>query len=95
MPSELGQAFDLPAFVNWSPAFVQELVPLHLFRVVLDAVLQKMPVVELEDRKVCTRRDNLPDGGQLMSRCKTRSGYLTLVDGCRAHGQGHQSPTKR
>ena len=39
VPSELGHAFDLPSFVSWEAIKDATLVPIHMFRVVLDAVI--------------------------------------------------------
>ncbi|KAI2503870.1 hypothetical protein MHU86_10595 [Fragilaria crotonensis] len=38
-PSELAHAFDLPSFVGWELVEASKMVPIHMFRVVLDAVL--------------------------------------------------------
>jgi hypothetical protein len=37
--SELAQAFDLPSFVTWESVKGSNVVPIHMFRVVLDAAL--------------------------------------------------------
>ena len=39
VPTEFGQAFDLPSYLDWDVRFLSSLVPLHLFRVVGDAAL--------------------------------------------------------
>jgi hypothetical protein len=47
IPSELAHAFDLPGCVPWDPAWIQGgLIPIHLFRVVLDQVLPQLQVSE-------------------------------------------------
>lgn len=40
IPSELSQAFDLPAYLEWNDAFPSTLVPVQLLRVTGDAALQ-------------------------------------------------------
>ena len=37
VPSELGQAYDLPSFVSWEPKLSADILPLLLFRVVMEA----------------------------------------------------------
>ena len=36
---ELAQAFDLPSYISWNPCFPKDIVPIQIFRVVVDAVL--------------------------------------------------------
>ncbi|KAI2498994.1 hypothetical protein MHU86_15498 [Fragilaria crotonensis] len=40
--TELAHAFDLPAFVSWESVTDEKVVPIHMFRVVLDAVLEQI-----------------------------------------------------
>lgn len=38
-PKELATCFDLPPYIEWNPIFVTAIVPLQLFRAVIDFVL--------------------------------------------------------
>ena len=40
--SELAMCFELPDFVEWDPKFATSLIPLQLFRVVIDTVLDQL-----------------------------------------------------
>ena len=47
IPTELAHAFDLPGYIPWEPTWIQGgLIPIHLFRVVLDQVLPQLQVSE-------------------------------------------------
>ena len=48
--AELGQAFDLPSFVDWIPELGKAIVPIHLFREVVDAVQRILPRSERGNR---------------------------------------------
>lgn len=44
---ELAQAFDLPSFIPWDAAFPTNLIPIQIFRVLVDAVLESIrPAVQ-------------------------------------------------
>lgn len=43
---ELAQAFDLPPYLEWNPSFQANLVPIQMFRVVIDSVLSEIGPAE-------------------------------------------------
>ncbi|KAI2494742.1 hypothetical protein MHU86_19779 [Fragilaria crotonensis] len=90
--SELAHAFDLPAFVAWESIGASNVIPIHMFRVVLDAVLATLAPA-FQDRDG-SHEKNEPNSGAVSSRpflCRwTRHGYPACNNGYR--GRGPTSP---
>ena len=61
---ELAQAFDLPKYVPWESKFASELVPIQVFRVIIDAVLLVVRPMEQHrpktQNKLVARNSNPP-----------------------------------
>ena len=91
--AELAQAFDLPPYLSWDPRFALAVVPIQVFRAIIDGFLAG--TMELDEHVRAGPRPRLDVEPIDPLFLWTRSGYRISPFGSRAHGLSPKSPTKR